>query len=164
MHVVYIACWLLTGTLFVALVYFADSAPSWRLEGLLVFGFFYTCVLALISGFAVQILAALVVRRLTQITRLNGLISWLGYGAAVGVVIPWALARAGYLLERIHFPQEWQTIKAALIFPMMGAMMYETQPIWVMCLVGAATAGTVRLSMRFLLRAGSRPSLNVDVT
>jgi hypothetical protein len=128
--IVYIACWLLTGTFFVGLVYFADSAQSWRLEGRFVFGFFYTCVLTLISGFAVQIIAALVVRWLTQITRLDGLISWLGYGAAIGVVVPWALARVGYLLEGIHFPQEWQTIKAALIFPMMGAMMYEIQPIW----------------------------------
>jgi hypothetical protein len=79
-------------------------------------------------------------------------------------VVPWALGRTGYVLEAIRFPQEWQTIKAALIFPMMGAMMYETQPIWVMSLVGAATAGTVRLSMRFLFRAGSRPALDFTVT
>jgi hypothetical protein len=164
MPVVYIVCWLLTGTLFVALVYFADSAQSWRLEGRLVFGFFYTYVLGLVSGFAVQIIAALVVRWLTHVTRLNALIPWLGYGAIVGIVVPWALARAGYLLEGIHFPQAWQTIKAALMFPMMGPMMYGTQPIWVMSLVGAATAGTVRLSMRWLLRTGSRSSLEFDIT
>jgi hypothetical protein len=39
-----------------------------------------------------------------------------------------AFARAGYLLEGIRFAHEWQTAKTVLMFPLMGAVMYEVQP------------------------------------
>jgi hypothetical protein len=139
----YILIWLLAGTFFVAAVYFVDAADSWGLEGRHVWGFFYTYMLALIGGFPIQIVAAVAVRYLTRSMRLHGSLYWSGLGAAAGAVVPWAFARAGYLLEGVHFAHEWQTVKAALMFPLSGAMMYEVHPVWVRLAVGAATGGTV---------------------
>lgn len=142
----YILVWLLAGTFFVASVYFADAADSWGLEGSHVWGFFYTYMLALIGGFPIQIVAAVAVRYLTRSMRLHGFVYWSGLGAAAGAVLPWVFARAGYLLEGVHFAHEWQTVKAALMFPLSGAMMYEVHPVWVRLAVGAATGGTVWLA------------------
>ena len=142
----YIVSWILVGTFFVTCVYFADSAQSWRREGRGVAGFLYTYALALPGGFAVQVAAALLVMLLTRVTRLNGIIHWLGFGAAVGIALPWALARAGYLLEGTRVAHQWQWLKNVLMFPLMGAMMYEVQPAWSLLAVGAATAGLCRMS------------------
>ena len=142
----YVVTWILVGTFFVTCVYFADSAQSWRREGRGLAGFFYTYALALPGGFAVQVSAALLVLLLARVTRLNGVLHWLGFGAAVGIALPWALARAGYLLEGTRFPYEWQRLKTMLMFPLMGAMMYEVQPTWSLLAVGAATAGLCRMS------------------
>ncbi len=142
----YLLAWILVGTFFVTCVYFADSAQSWRREGRGVAGFLYTYALALPGGFALQVTAALLVLLLTRVTRRNGVVHWLGFGAAVGIALPWALARAGYLLEGARFAYQWQWLKTALMFPLMGAMMYEVQPAWSLLGVGAATAGLCRAS------------------
>lgn len=149
---VYIMVWLLVGTFFVASVYFSASADSWRREGRLVFGFFYVYALTLALGFVLQIVGAVLLRWLTRVTRLNALVHWIGFGAALGIVLPWMSARAGYLLEAAYFPNEWQSVKSALMFPLMGSMMYEVRPAWVLVAVGAATAGTVRVLTASRLR------------
>ena len=144
---VYLAAWLVVGTFFVTCAYFADSAQSWRREGRGVAGFLYTYALALPGGFAIQIAAAVLLRLLTRATRLSGIITWLCLGGALGVAVPWAFARAGYVLESLRFAHEWQAAKTALMFPLMGAMMYEVHPVWMQIAVGAATAATVRLTL-----------------
>ena len=151
-NVVYITVWLLVGTFFVASVYFSASADSWRGEGRLVFGFFYVYVLTLALGFVLQIIGAVLLRWLARVTRLNAPAHWIGFGAALGIVLPWICARAGYVLEAAYFRNEWQSVKSALMFPLMGAMMYETRSAWVLAAVGAATAGTVRVLMASRLR------------
>jgi hypothetical protein len=150
--IAYLAVWLLVGSFFVACAYFAESSASWRREERPVWGFLQTYALALTGGCAIQILAALLLRLLTRAARLNGVIHWLGFGAALGIAVPWAVARAAYLLEGLRFPHEWQTAKSVLMFPLMGAMMYEVRSAWVLLAVGAATGGTVRLMMRNLAR------------
>jgi hypothetical protein len=144
----YVVVWLLVGTFFVASVHFADSAQSWGREGRWLSGFFYVYALALAGGFPIQIVAALLLRRLTRATRWDRVVHCIGFGGALGLVLPWAFARAGYLLEGVRFPHEWQNVKSALMFPLMGAMMHETHPAWVLAAVGAATGGSVRLMMR----------------
>lgn len=142
----YTAVWVLVGTLSVACVYFADAAESWATEERRLAGFVSTFALALILGCPVQIVAALCARVLMRFTR-DALVSWAACGAALGVALPWAFARAGYALEAVHFARDWQSAKSALMFPLMGPMMYETQPAWVMVAVGATTAATVRWLM-----------------
>lgn len=139
----YTAGWVLVGTLFVACAYFADAAESWGTEGRRFAGFAYTYVLALVLGSPVQIVAAMCARVLTRLTR-DAVVSWAACGAVLGVGLPWAFARAGYAVEAVHFARDWQSVKSALMFPLMGPMMYETQPAWVMVAVGATTAATVR--------------------
>lgn len=146
--VLYVVVAVLVGTFFVAAVYFADSAESWAREGLWVSGFLRTYALALAGGFGIQIVAAVCLRWLTRVFGLDGLVHWIGFGAALGFALPWALARLGYLIETAHFPREWQTVKLVVMFPLMGAMMYDVQPGWVMAAVGAATGGTLRLIVR----------------
>jgi hypothetical protein len=145
--ILYLVVWLLVGTFFVASVYFADGAESWGREGRYVSGFVFVYALALAGGLPTQIIAALLVRWLTRRTGLNSVVHWLAFGAAVGVVLPWIVARLAYLLEGVRFAHQWQSVKSALMFPLMAAMMYEVNPAWVLAVVGAATAGTVRLLM-----------------
>ena len=145
---VYFVVWLLVGTFFVSCAYFADSAQSWGREGRWIRGFLYTYALALPGGFAIQLGAAMLLQLLTRRTRLNGLIHWIGFGAALGIAVPWAFARAGYVLEGLRFPHQWQAVKSVLMFPLMGAMMHEVQPAWAQIAVGAATAATVWSAMR----------------
>ena len=144
----YLVLWLLAGTFFVACAYFADSAQSWGREGRWLSGFVYVYALALVGGFGIQIVAALLVRGLTRATRLDRVVHWIAFGAALGFALPWAFARAGYLLEGVRFPHEWQNVKSALMFPLVAAMMHETHPAWVLAAVGAATGGSVRVILK----------------
>jgi len=156
-----VVVWLLVGTFFVASVYFADSAQSWGREGRWLSGFFYVYALALVGGFPIQIVAALLLRALTRATRWDGVVHWIAFGAALGFALPWAFARAGYLLEGVRFPHEWQNVKSALMFPLMAAMMHETHSAWALAAVGAATGGTVRLMRRQPTRRGPAQSARV---
>ena len=153
---VYLAAWLMVGTFFVTCAYFADSAQSWRREGRGVAGFLYTYALALPGGFAIQMSAAVLLRLITRAMGLRGIIPWLCLGGALGVAVPWTFARAGYLLEGLRFAHEWQAAKTAMMFPLMGAMMYEMHPVWTQIAVGAASAVTVRLMLG--VNAGARPA------
>ena len=139
-----------------AAAYFVDSAASWGREGRWVSGFGLAYALAFAGGFAIQVVAALCVLGLTRAIRRHGLVDWIAAGGAIGAALPWGLARLGYLLEGIHFPHDWQGVKTALMFPLMGAMMYEVRPAWVLAAVGAATAGTVRLFSRRLIASPRR--------
>ena len=150
----YVVAFVLVGTFFVASVYFADAAASWGREGRWLWGFFFTYALTLIAGFTIQILAAVLLRWMTRVTRWDRVLHWVGFGAALGLSLPWILARLGYVLERSYFAPEWQTVKAVLMFPLAGAMMYQVQPAWVLLAVGGATAGTVRLMMGYLKPRG----------
>jgi hypothetical protein len=85
---------------------------------------------------------------------MNGLAHWVVFGAAIGFVVPWAFARLGYALEGLYFPSEWQTVKSAVMFPLMATMTYEAHSVWVRLAVGAATGGTVRLILPFLAGSG----------
>ena len=116
----------LVGAFFVAAVYFADALESWGREKRWVSGFLQVYLLALIGGLAIQIVAAILLRSLTRLCGLNGLLHWIAFGAAVGFALPWIFARLGYVLEGVYFPTEWQTVKSAVMFPLMGAMMYRS--------------------------------------
>lgn len=146
----YIVTAILIGTLFVAAAYFLDAAESWGREGRWVPGFVQTYVLALAGGFAAQAAFAVLLLWLTRAARPAGPARWIGFGTVLGVVVPWAFARAGYLVEGLRFSAELQPVKFVLRFPLMGAMMYETQPLWVLAAVGAATGGTLFLVMGVL--------------
>lgn len=151
----YVVVAVLVGTFFVACAYFADSALSWGREGRWISGFLYVYVLAFAGGFAIQIIAAVLLRWVTRVTRLNGLVHWIGFGAAIGLALPWMFAHLGYLIEGVYFRHEWQNVKSVLMFPLMGAMMYQVHSAWVLIAVGAATGGTLRLTMRHLARRSS---------
>ena len=152
----YVVAFVLVGTFFVASVYFADSAQSWRREGRWLWGFFFTYALTLIAGFMIQIFAAVLLRWVTRVTQRDRLFHWIVFGAALGLSLPLILARLGYALERFYFAPEWQTVKAVLMFPLTGAMMYEVQPALVLLAVGGATGGTVRVMMGCLKPRASR--------
>ena len=104
-------------------------------------------------GFAMQIVAAVLLRWLTRVSGMNGLAHWIIFGAVIGFAVPWISARLGYALEGLYFPSEWQTVKSAVLFPLMAAMMYEAHSVWVRLVVGAVTGGTVRLILPFLARS-----------
>lgn len=152
--VLYVIIAVLVGTFFVAAAYFADALESWGREERWVSGFVQVYVLALIGGFAIQIVAAILLRSMTRVCGLNGFLHWIAFGAAVGFAVPWIFARLGYVLEGVYFPTEWQTVKSAVMFPLMGAMMYEAHSAWVRVAVGAATGGTLRLMIPHLARRG----------
>jgi hypothetical protein len=150
--VLYVIIAVLVGTFFVASVYFADGAESWGREGRWAAGFLQVYRLALLIGFPIQIVAAVVLRWLTRVSGMNRLAHWVVFGATIGFALPWIFARLGYVLEGVYFPTEWQTVKSAVMFPLMGAMMYEAHPAWVRVAVGAATGGTLRLMIPHLAR------------
>jgi hypothetical protein len=152
---VYVIVAVLVGTFFVASVYFADGAESWGREGRSVPGFLQVYRLALLLGCLLQVVAAVLLRWLTRVTGMNGLVHWTAFGAALGFALPWMFARLGYVLEGIYFPTEWQTAKSAVLFPLMAAMMYETHSVWVRLAVGAATGGTLRLIIPALARSAA---------
>ena len=152
--VLYVIIAVLVGTFFVASVYFADGAESWGREGRWAAGFLQVYRLALLIGFAIQIVAAVLLRWLTRVSGMNRLAHWVVFGAAIGFALPWIFARLGYVLEGVYFPREWQTVKSAVMFPLMGAMMYEAHSVWVRVAVGAATGGTLRLMIPYLARRG----------
>lgn len=104
---VYLVVSVLAGTFFVACAYFADAGQSWGREGRWVSGFLYVYALSLAGGLAIQIAAALLLRWLTRATGANNRIHWMVLGAALGIALPWACARLGYVLEGIRFPYEW---------------------------------------------------------
>ncbi len=143
----------LGGTLFVALAYYGGSAESWAAEERLAAGFLLIYALSLAGGFTSQLLFAFTLRHLAAALGWNRLWQWLALGGAAGLAVPWALARIGYLLEATYFPAAWQPAKSALMFPLMGPMMYSTQPIWLLVTVGAATAAFLHQLQRRL--AGS---------
>ena len=147
----YLTLAVLVGTFYVACAYFADSARSWGREGRWVSGFAYVYALALAGGFAIQLLAAVLLRWVTRATGRNRVVHWIGVGAVIGIALPWIVARFGYLLEHLRFPTEWQGLKSAVMFPLMAAMMYEVHSPWIQLAVGAATGGTVRLLLRHLI-------------
>ena len=147
--IAYVVVFVLVATFFVASVYFVDSAPSWSREGRPLWGFFFTYALTLIAGFMIQILAAVLLRWMTRVTGRHDAFHWIVFGAVLGLSLPWIFARVGYVVERFYFAPEWQTVKTVVMFPLMGAMMYEVQPAWVLLVVGGATGGTVRLMMRW---------------
>jgi hypothetical protein len=149
---VYLPITVLAGTFFVTVAYFSDSAESWGREGRWIPGFVQTYGLALAGGFVMQAVFAVLLRWSTRVTRLNGPLHWIAAGALLGVILPWAFARLGYLLERMRFPADLQQPKFILNFPLMGAMMYEVQAVWVLAAVGAATGGTAHVVMRLLAR------------
>lgn len=142
----------LVGSLLVAAIYFAESAEDWALEGRRISGFLRTYALTLAGGFAAQAVFGLLFCWLVRVARLEGLAGWIIIGAALGVAVPWTFARAGYLVEGWRFPADLQPLKAALIFPLMGAMMYELQPLPVQAAIGAATGAFLGLLMRGLAR------------
>jgi hypothetical protein len=149
----YLIVAVLVGTFFVASVYFADGAESWGREGRWVPGFLQVYRLALLLGFVLQVVAAVFLRWLTRVTGMNGFVHWIAFGAAIGFALPWMFARLAYVLEGVYFSTEWQSVKSAVIFPLMAAMMYETHSVWVRFAVGAATGGTVRLILPYLGRS-----------
>ena len=104
-------------------------------------------------GFAIQIVTAVLLRWLTRVSGMNGLAHWTIFGAVIGFAVPWISARLGYVLEGVYFSSEWQSVKSAVMFPLMAAMMYEAHSVWVRLAVGAATGGTVRLILPLLARS-----------
>ena len=143
---------MLVGTFFVASLYFADGAESWGRERRWLAGFVQVYRLALMLGFVIQIVNAVVLRWLTRKSGMNGLVHWIAIGAATGFAVAWIFARLGYVLEGVYFSSEWQSVKSAVMFPLMAAMMYEAHSVWVRLAVGAATGGTVRLIMPHIAR------------
>ena len=100
----YVIIAVLVGTFFVAAVYFADGAESWGREGRWAAGFLQVYRLALLIGFAIQIVAAVLLRWLTRVSGMNRLAHWVVFGAAIGFALPWIFARLGYVLEGVYFP------------------------------------------------------------
>jgi uncharacterized protein YfiM (DUF2279 family) len=141
--VIYVVAAVWVGTLFVAIAYFSDSAGSWGREGRWASGFVLIYSLALAGGFLVQVLFAVLLRWLTRTANRQGIASWILSGAALGIGVPWSLARLGYLMEGLYFSAELQPLKRALTFPLAGAMMYAVQPAWVLIAVGAATGAAL---------------------
>jgi hypothetical protein len=153
-NILYFPVAVLVGTFFVALVYFGDGAESWGREGRWVPGFLQVFTLALVGGLAVQLFFAFLLRWLTRLSGLNGVVHWIAVGAALGFALPWIFARLGYALEGVYVSSEWQSLKSAVMFPLMAAMMYEVHSAWVRLAVGAATGGTLRAIMPHLVRSG----------
>lgn len=143
---------ILVGSLFVASVYFAGSAEDWAREGRRLSGFLRTYALALAGGFAVQAVFGVLFCWLIRATRFASPAGWVFAGAALGIAVPWAFARAGYLVEGWRFPADLQGLKSALTFPLMGAMMYELQPLWVQAAIGMATGVALGVLIRALWR------------
>ena len=83
---------------------------------------------------------ALALRRLAAALGWRSPWLWLVLGSATGWIVVWGLARLGYAIERTYFPAEWQSVKALLVFPFLGPIMFHAQPLWLLLAVAAATA------------------------
>lgn len=142
----------LVGSLLVASIYFAGSAEDWAREGRQFSGFLRTYALTVAGGVAVQAAFGILFCWLMRAGRLDRLAGWIVIAGALGIAVPWAFARAGYVVEGWRFSADLQPLKAALTFPLMGAMMYELQPLWVQAAIGAATGVVLGLLLRGLGR------------
>ena len=141
------------GPLFAALSYFLPSAPSWAADDRLVAGFLLAYGMALAGGVPAAVVTALLLRRVAAVVRVRGAAAWLVLGTAIGVAVPWLFARTGYALEGTYFPAGWQPLKRALIFPLMGPMMYQAQPAAMRLTVAAAAAIVLWAAARRLFLA-----------
>jgi hypothetical protein len=136
----------LAGSLFTALVYYAGAASSWALEDRRVSGFLLVFGLALAGGTPALLVFAVLLKWLTRGAARAA--PWLLAGGVLGFAVPWTLARIGYAVERMYFPGDLQRLKAALVFPLMGPMMFDVQPAWVGVGIGVATAVPLWLVFR----------------
>jgi hypothetical protein len=130
----------LAGSFFTAIAYYAGAAGSWAVEDRQISGFLFVYALTLAGGAPAEIVYAVLLRWLTRLLDWHGAARWVLTGAVLGLAVPWSLSRIGYLIERMYFPSELQRLKAALLFPLVGPMMYAVQPAWVRVSIGAATA------------------------
>jgi hypothetical protein len=146
---------ILAGSLFVAAAYYADSADSWALEDRRVYGFLFVYGLTL-AGAAPALLAfAGTVRMVTRLLRWTRPGQWLVAGGIAGLVVPWALGALGYAIDGWYFPAELQRLKRSLVFPLMGPMMYASQPVWVRMAIGLATSAVLWAVVRATTRSRS---------
>jgi len=106
--------------------------------------------LSFLGSLPAVLVAAFTVRRLAAALGWERLLPWLAAGTAICFALPWLFARMGYLIERTYFPAEWQGAKRAAVFPFMGPMMHQMQPLAVQLAVAVATAGVFYLCGRQL--------------
>lgn len=142
----------LAGSFFTAVAYYADSASSWALEDRRLSGFLLIYGLTLAGGAPAQLVVAGCLWWLTRRLHWNGPVSWAGTGGVLGLAVPWSMAKLGYLIDGFHFSTGLQQVKSALLFPLVGPMMFVVQPAWVRVSAGAATALALWLVARRLRR------------
>jgi hypothetical protein len=150
----YYAAAVVCGSLFVALAYHATSLARWGAAEGWASGFLLVLILSFLGGAPALLAYAFIVRAVAGILHLHQPWQWLAAGGAVGAGVTWVFARLGYLIEATYFPAKWQSLKAMLVFPFMGPMMYDFQP-WLAVVVGAATA--------WILHRIERPSFRCEL-
>lgn len=149
----------LAGSFFTASAYYAGAASSWALEDRQLSGFLLVFGLTLAGGAPALLVFAVLLKWVTLgATRVA---PWLLVGGMLGFAVPWIMARLGYALERIYFSSDLQRLKAALVFPLVGPMMFDVQPPWVRMGIGVATALPLWLVFRRTSRRRvvSRPTI-----
>lgn len=128
------------GSFFVALTYYIHSAMEWGLDSRWAQDFLFAYFLAIIGGFVPLLLYGFVLRRITRMFHWQFAWQWALAGAIVGIALLWLMARLGYLAEGTYFSPERQRLKAFLVYPFVGAMMFTAKPFWLPIPVLVATA------------------------
>jgi hypothetical protein len=136
------------GSAFTALAFFLDSAESWGLEERYASGFLLTYALSLAGSAPAQVIFALALWLVARALSWRRRWQWAVLGAVLGVLVTFALSRLGDVVEGTYFAPQWQRVKSALMFPLMGPMMFAVRPVWVAAAVGAATALVLHLVAR----------------
>ena len=140
------------GSFWIALAYYVESASSFAVEERQASGFAFMYGLAVVGALPALVVYAVMLRWLARALGSVHVISWLVLGTALGVALPWGLAALGNAIELMYFRGELQWLKNAVMFPLMGPMMYGVQPVWVRLTVAGATALTLWLVVAVFAR------------
>lgn len=141
---VYYSIAILVGSLLIALAYYGQSLVRWGPGDRLLAGFLFVYALALAGGVPAQLANAFLLRRVTGAIHWHRPWHWLLLGTIIGWTVVWTLSQLGYLIERAYFPAELQRVKALLMFPFLGPIMFSAQPVSLVVAVAAATALVLR--------------------
>lgn len=75
---------------------------------------------------------------------------WMLAGTAIGLTMIWGAGKLGLTVEGAYFPPQRQSLKAGLMFLLLGPMTFTFQPWWLPLPALAAASGVLFLVQRTL--------------
>lgn len=100
-------------------------------------------VIPILQNALPQLLAAIVLRKLARRLRWSGWWQWLLAGSVISLAVVYSFGRIGLAIEAARLPLEWQSLKIAVFFALMGPIMASILPLW----IPLAAVGTTSLML-----------------